>query len=155
MKTWIKRTLIALAGVLALGGTLAAFAHRNHHGWQQLSEADALEMKTKIVNRAASKLDLDEAQKAKLGVLADKLREQRNALVGTTTNPRAELGSLMAGPQFDRSKASALIEGKVAAVTTQSPAVVAAMADFYDSLKPEQQAQVRDFINKGGRHGRG
>ncbi len=155
MKTWIKRTLIALAGALALGGTLAAFAHRSHAGWQQMSEADAMEMKTKIVNGAASKLDLDGLQKAKLAVLADKLREQRNALVGSTTNPRAELQALMAGPQFDRSKASALINSKVAAVTTQSPAVVAAMADFYDSLKPEQQAQVRQFISQRGRHGGG
>ncbi len=153
MKTWIKRTLIALAGALALGGVLAACGHRHHHGWQQMSAADAAEMKTKLVNRVGSKLDLDDAQKAKLGTLADRLREQRNALVGTTTDPRGELQALMVGPQFDRSKASALIEGKVAAINTQSPAVVAAMADFYDSLKPEQQAQVRDFLNKRGKRG--
>lgn len=33
MKTWIKRTLIALAGALARGGALAACGHRHHHGW--------------------------------------------------------------------------------------------------------------------------
>ncbi len=155
MKTWIKRSLIALAGVLALGGTLAACSHRHHHGWQQMSEADALQMKTKLVDRMGSKLQLDAAQKARLGTLADKLREQRNALVGSTTDPRAELQALMAGPTFDRSKATALIEGKVAAINKESPAVVAAMADFYDSLKPEQQAQVREYMNKRGRHGKG
>ena len=155
MKTWIKRTLIALAGALTLGGALAACGHRHHHGWQQMSAADAAQMKAKLVDRVGSKLALDDAQKARLGTLADKLREQRNALVGTTTDPRAELQALMAGPQFDRSKASALIEGKVAAINTQSPAVVAAMADFYDSLKPEQQAQVREFINKRGHRGKG
>ena len=32
MKTWIKRTLIAMTGALALGATVAACAHRNHHG---------------------------------------------------------------------------------------------------------------------------
>ena len=155
MKTWIKRTLIAVAGALALGGALAACGHRHHHGWRQMSEADAMEMKTKLVDRVGGKLNLDAAQKAKLGIVADKLREQRNALVGTTTDPRAELQALMAGPQFDRSKATALIEGKVTAINTQSPAVVNAMADFYDSLKPEQQAQVREFMNKRGRHGAG
>jgi hypothetical protein len=32
--------------------------------------------------------------------------------------------------------------------------VIAAMADFYDSLKPEQQAKVREFMaRRGGRHG--
>ena len=155
MKTWIKRTLIAIAGALALGGALAACGHRHHHGWRQVSEADTMEMKTKLVHRVGGKLNLDAAQKAKLATVADKLREQHIALVGTTTDPRAELQALMAGPTFDRSRASALIEGKVAAINTQSPAVVAAMADFYDSLKPEQQAQVREFMNKRGRHGAG
>jgi Spy/CpxP family protein refolding chaperone len=72
----------------------------------------------------------------------------------STTNPSAELQSLMAGPTFDRNKASALIQDKVGAVNTKSPEVVAAMADFYDSLKPEQQSKVREFMAKRGRgHG--
>ena len=60
---------------------------------------------------------------------------------------------LIAGSTFDRDKAKALIDAKVGAVNTQSPAVVAAMADFYDSLKPEQQAKVRDFLASRGRGG--
>ncbi len=155
MKTWIKRTLITLAGALALGGTVAACAHRNHHGWRQISAADAMDMKNKVVDRVGSKLNLDTAQKAKLGTLADRLREGRNAVVRSSADPRAELQALMAGPTFDRNKASSLIAGKVAAVTTQSPAVVAAMADFYDSLKPEQQAQVREFLKQRGQRGGG
>lgn len=120
-----------------------------------MSEADAMEMKTKVVARVGSKLNLEAAQKAKLGTLADKLREGRNALVGSSADPRAELQALLAGPTFDRNKASALIDGKVAAVSTQSPAVIAAMADFYDSLKPEQQARVRKFLNPRARRSGG
>jgi 4-alpha-glucanotransferase len=97
--------------------------------------------------------DLDEAQKAKLGVLADKLREQRNALVGNTSDPRAEMASLVAGPTFDRAKAKSLVEAKTGAITSKSPEVIAAMADFYDSLKPEQQAKVREFMAKRGHRG--
>ena len=154
MKTWIKRTLIGLFGATALFGGLAAWAHNHHgHGWRAMSEADAAQMKTRMVDRIGSKLDLDAAQKAKLGVLADALRLQRNALVGTTSNPRADMQGLIAGSTFDRDKAKALIDAKVGAVNTQSPAVVAAMADFYDSLKPEQQAKVRDFLASRGRGG--
>jgi periplasmic protein CpxP/Spy len=156
MKTWIKRTLIGLAATATLLGGLAAWAHNSyrHHGWKTLSAEDAAEMKTRVVDRVGKQLNLDAAQKAKLGVLADKLREQRNALVGSTTNPRAELQALMAGPTFDRNKATALIQDKVGAVNTKSPEVVAAMADFYDSLKPEQQSKVREFMAKRGRgHG--
>ena len=154
MKTWIKRTLIGLFGATALFGGLAAWAHNHHgHGWRAMTEEDAARMKARVVEKVGSKLDLDAAQKAKLGVLADKLREQRNALVGSTTNPRAELQALMAGPTFDRSKASALIQDKVTAVNAKSPEVVAAMADFYDSLKPEQQAKVREFMARRGHRG--
>jgi len=154
MKTWIKRTLIGLAAAGTLFGGLAAWAHNHHgHGWRAMSEEDSVQMKTRMVERIGGKLDLDAAQKAKLGVLADTLRTQRNALVGTTSNPRAEMQGLIAGPTFDRAKAKALIDAKVGAVTTQSPAVVAAMADFYDSLKPEQQAKVRDFMASRGRGG--
>ena len=154
MKTWIKRTLIGLAAATTLFGGLAAWAHNHHgHGWRAMTEEDAARMKARVVEKVGSKLDLDAAQKAKLGVLADKLREQRNALVGSATNPRAELQALMAGPTFDRSKASALIQDKVTAVTAKSPEVVAAMADFYDSLKPEQQAKVREFMARRGHRG--
>ena len=153
MKPWIKRALIGIFGASVLFGGLAACSHHGaySHGWQSMSEEDAAKMKAKMVERVGSKLELDEAQKAKLGVLADKLREQRNALVGSTTDPRAEIASLVAGPTFDRAKAKSLVEAKTGAITSKSPEVIAAMADFYDSLKPEQQAKVREFMQ--GRRG--
>ena len=154
MKTWIKRTLFGLFATGALLGGLAACSHGVHrHGWHAMSDTDMAQMKTRLVDRAASKLDLDEAQKAKLGTLADQVQAQRKAFIGNAADPRAELQALMAGATFDRTKASALIEGKVAAVQTQSPAVVAALADFYDSLKPEQQAKLREFMAKRGHRG--
>ena len=154
MKIWIKRTLIGIFGATALFGGFAAWAHSHRHGpWGQWSEADSEAMKTRLIEKAGKRLDLDVAQKAKLGLLADALREQRKALVGAS-DPRKDLQSLIAGPTFDRSKAGTLIDGKVAAITGKSPAVVTAMADFYDSLKPEQQAKLRDFMARGGHHGR-
>ncbi len=159
MKTWIKRSLIGLAAAATLFGGLAAWAHSQGyghgmgHGWRTVSAEDMAGMKTRLVERAGRELDLDAAQKARLGVLADKLREQRNALVGSTTDPRAELQSLVAGPSFDRNKATALIQDKVGAVNAKSPEVVAAMADFYDSLKPEQQAKLREFMARRGHRG--
>ncbi len=153
MKTWIKRTLIGLFGAGVLFGGMAACSHRHHHlhAWHPISEQEAAPMKAKLIEKAGSKLELDEAQKAKLAVLADKLREQRNALIGTTTDPRAELRAMVAGPTFDRDKARTLIESKTSAVQGKSPELVAAMADFYDSLKPEQQAKLRGYME--GRRG--
>lgn len=154
MKTWLKRTLVGVFGASVLFGGMAACSHRAHHGygWHAMTDEDAAKMKARLIERAGSRLDLDEAQKAKLGVLADKLREQRQALVGGT-DPRAEIASLVAGPTFDRAKAKSFVDAKTGAIAAKSPEVIAAMADFYDGLKPEQQAKVRDYMARRGHRG--
>ena len=154
MKPWLKRTLIGVFGASVLFGGMAACSHRHHgYGWQGMSEEDAAKAKARMVERVGSRLELDDAQKAKLGALADQLRAQRQALVGAT-DPRAEVQSLVAGSTFDRAKAKAFIEGKTQTIQTKSPELIAAVGDFYDSLKPEQQQKVRDFMSRG-RHGWG
>ncbi len=147
MKRWIKRTLFASFGAAILLGGMAACGHHSHGGWQ-MSEADSAKMRERVIERATKELKLDDAQKQRLGVLADKVREQRLALTAGSANPRDEMRALVAGTKFDRERAQAFIEGKTAAVRTKSPEVVAAAADFYDSLRPEQQAQVREFMDK-------
>ena len=155
MKPWLKRTLIGVFGATVLFGGLAACAHRYHHGygWQGMSDEDAAKVKAKMVDRIGSRLDLDDAQKTKLGAVADQLRAQRQALTGGT-DPRTEIQSLVAGNTFDRAKAKAFIDGKTQAIQAGSPELIAALGDFYDSLKPEQQQKVRDFMSRG-RHGWG
>jgi Spy/CpxP family protein refolding chaperone len=153
MKTWIKRTLIGLTGASFLFGGLAACSHHHHHG--AMTEADFTQMRERVVDKAGRELSLDAAQKAKLVALADAIKAQRSALLPGTDNPRAEWQALVAGPQFDRSKAQALVDAKTGAVRDKAPAVVAAMADFFDSLQPEQQQKLRDFMGRGRGWGRG
>ncbi len=154
MKTWIKRTLISAFGATLLFGGLAACSHQRHPGgtW---SEADITQMRERFIDKASRELTLDEAQKAKLGLLADALKAQRSALLEGGANPRTELAAVLAGPQFDRARAQALIDGKTGALRDKAPTVVAAMADFFDSLKPEQQQRVRDLLARGRGHGFG
>jgi len=152
MRTWIKRSLIGLFGVSILVGGLAACGHR-HHGWGgvQVSAEDAAKWREKLLERGGKELQLDEAQKQKLGVVFDRLREQRNTVVGATQNPRAELRALVSGERFDAARAQALVDEKTNALRAGSPQTIAALADFYDSLKPEQQQKLRDFMDKRGR----
>ncbi len=152
MKTWIKRSLIGLAGVSILVGGLAACGQR-HHGWggTQVSAEDAARWRERLLERAGKELQLDDAQKQKLGVVFDRLREQRNAVVGATQNPRAELRALVSGERFDAARAQALVDEKTNALRAGSPQTIAALADFYDSLKPEQQQKLREFMDKRGR----
>ncbi len=154
MKPWIKRTLAAVFGVTLLAGISACGTHG--HGRGDWSPERVTEMRGKVLDRAASKLDLTAEQKQKLGTLADEMLAARTALRGTAAEPRAEMKALIAGAKFDRSAAQALLANKTQVVQAQSPKVIAAMADFYDSLNAAQQQQVREFMDqRRGRWGRG
>lgn len=151
-RAW-RRAAIGLAGVALVAGGLGACGHRPDHGrWSTMSPEQQAEMRTKAVERLGSKLDLDAAQRARLATLVERLQAQRGAVMGAA-DPRAAVQALVAGPTFDRAGARAFVEGKADAVRNASPQVIEAFGDFYDSLKPAQQQQVRDFIAQGRRHG--
>ena len=160
--------------------------HRMGMGHGQHSEADMLKRRDKMLERATSELSLDAAQKAKLVTLVDTMHAKRTAMMashgaaqpgagaasgphgmkgreghgGQGMMPRAEMQALIKGDKFDRAGAQALVDQKAGAMRTAAPEVITAMGDFYDSLKPEQQAKVRTFMERGpmgrgmmGRHG--
>lgn len=151
MKPWIKRTLFGLFGATLIVGGLSACGHSRHEYGAAMSAQEQAEVRGKLMERVGSKLDLTAEQKQRLAVLADRLQEQRNALMGTGADPRAEVKALVAGDKFDRARAQALVAEKTAALNSNSPQVITAMADFFDSLTPAQQGQVREFMQ--GRRG--
>lgn len=148
MKPWIKRTLIALSGITIAVGGLTACGTRGHHEHGAMSAERMTEMRGKVIERVTKKLDLSVEQQQKLGVLADKLQAQRTAFIGQTADPRAEIRQLVAGEKFDRARALNLLDEKTRVVQVSSPEVINALADFYDSLNPTQQAEVRDMMQK-------
>lgn len=150
MKPWIKRSLIALASVTVVLGGLAACGHRGDHarGW---SDERVAEVRGKVIDKVSSKLDLNADQKAKLGVLADQMIASRKAFRGDT-DPRTDIQSLIAGDKFDRNKAQQLLDQKLQVAQGNGPQMLAAFGDFYDSLNPEQQKQVREKLERRG-HG--
>jgi protein CpxP len=100
MKTGIKRALCAFFGAAVL--TVGLSACNRHHDWgQPLNAQEYAERRAKVVEKIAGKLDLTEDQKRRLNVLGDKLHEQRIALMGQTTDPRAEIKALIASNTFD------------------------------------------------------
>ncbi len=151
MRTWIKRTLFTLFGAGLVVGGLTACGHRYDHHGAQMSTEDAAKFRGRMVEKVASRLDLNADQTRRLTVLGDKLHAQRVALTGAGADPRAQVKALVAGDKFDRAKAQALVSEKTAALNAGSPEVIAAAADFYDSLTPAQQEKVRDFMQR--RHG--
>lgn len=146
----LKRTLLgALTATVLVGGLAACAGNRHEYGANMGAEQYA-QKRDKMVDKAASKLDLNEDQKKRLAVLGDKLFEQRTALIGQTTNPRAEMKALVAGEKFDAARAQALVNEKTTALQAKSPEVIAALADFYNSLNPVQQQKVRSYLEGRG-----
>ena len=150
MKPWIKRTLIGLTATTVVLGGLTACGSRGDHarGW---SDERITEVRGKAIEKISDRLDLNADQKAKLGVLADQMIASRKALQGNT-DPRTDLQALVAGDRFDRSKAQQLLDQKLQAAQGNGPQMLAAFGDFYDSLNPEQQKQVREKLERRG-HG--
>ena len=126
--------------------------HGGCHRGAGMTPEQAAERRNWIVNRATDKLSLNAEQKPLLAALIDQIDAQRQAMAGSIADPRAEMRSWFSGTSFDAARAQALINDKASALQNQSPAVVAALAAFYDSLNPAQQQRVRDFLD-GGRHG--
>jgi Spy/CpxP family protein refolding chaperone len=151
MKPWIKRTLFGIFGASLLVGGLAACGQRHHQFGANMSAQQYVEVRDKMVDRTASKLDLNTDQKKLLVVLGDKFYAQRTALMGQAKDPRAEVKALLAGDKFDKVRAQSLVTEKTTALQTGSPEVITALAEFYDSLNPTQQQKIRDFMDRRGR----
>jgi len=184
MKTWIKRSVFGVAIATLMVGSLTACGHGPmgdgsmggpgmdgrmgmmggmHHG-APMSDADRLKMRDRMVERATKELALDDAQKGKLVSLLEKMHQQRSLMMGAGKpgsagqpgkTPRDEFLGLMSGERFDRARAQALVDEKTTAMRAAGPEMITAVGDFYDSLKPEQQAKVRDFLGRGAGRGHG
>jgi Spy/CpxP family protein refolding chaperone len=151
MKTWIKRSLIGLTAATVVLGGLSACGSRGDHS-RSWSDERITEVRGKAIDKISSKLELNADQKAKLAVLADEMIASRKAFRGESADPRTDLKSLVAGEKFDRAKAQALLDQKTRVVQGNGPKMLAAFGDFYDSLTPAQQQQVREKMERRG-HG--
>lgn len=154
MRLWLKRTIIGVFGTTLLAGGLAACLHQRHgEGW---NAERVTEMRGRMVHRISGKLELNPAQQQKLGALADEVIASRAALRGSGGAPRSEFQAMMGADKFDRAQAQSLLDQKTQAAQSQGPKLIAAMADFYDSLDARQQQKLRDkMAHRGGWWGRG
>jgi periplasmic protein CpxP/Spy len=152
MKHWIKKSLLTAVGTSVILIGLGGCSHSGSH--RQQSETSRAEFKAKMVDRVAARLELNADQKVKLAALGDKLQEQRTAMMGARPAQNEQLKSVIQNNVFDKAAAQKLVNEKTNAVTTKSPEVITAAADFFDSLSPVQQQKVREFMAKNRHWGR-
>ncbi|HEX7637652.1 MAG TPA: Spy/CpxP family protein refolding chaperone [Burkholderiaceae bacterium] len=148
-KLWLKRAVVGVAASVALVGSLAAWSQGSFQAGPPTA-ADMAAHEAHMLEHIGRTLDLDAAQQGKLQALATQLHAQHAAMIAN--DPHQRLQALMAGSTFDRAGAQALVDEKVSQLQANSPALIAAVGDFFDSLNPTQQQQVRDFL---ARHHRG
>jgi Spy/CpxP family protein refolding chaperone len=153
MKTWLKQTLYGAFATVALVGSIAAWSQAGpgFHGGPP-SAADMAGHQMRMLEHISKSLDLDAAQQARLQALGAQLHAQHEHLMGSGSDPHARMNALVAGTSFDRAGAQSLVDEKIASLRAGSPALIAAAGDFFDSLRPDQQQKVRDFM---ARHHRG
>ena len=160
MTPWIKQSLVGLCGaaLIAVAATVVADRDRGHGGegahgcnagWMHDDKARA-EHRAKRVERISTDLGLNDAQKQKLSAF-EKLSEQRKAMMGDRKGRHEKIQSLIEGTSFDRERAQALLNEKVARLQSNGPELITAAADLFDNLNAEQQQKVRAFLEQ--RHG--
>jgi len=155
MKTWLKRTLIGVAATAALAGSLAAYSQGEMPGhWHggPPSAADVASHEAMMLAHVGKSLDLDANQQGKLKALADQLHAQHEAFMKGAGDPHERMKALIAGNTFDRAGAQAMVNDMTTRLQQNSPALINAAGDFYDSLNATQQQKVRDFMAKMHEH---
>ncbi|MDR7334031.1 hypothetical protein [Roseateles asaccharophilus] len=116
------------------------FGHGRHgHGFGHHADGFAY----LLVARLGAKLGLDAEQQRRLAIWLEQLQRQRDALKQFARGP--EVADLMAGEQFAREPAQRLIDARLDSLREAGPGVIAAFADFFDSLGAQQRELLRSM----------
>jgi Spy/CpxP family protein refolding chaperone len=136
----IMKIALVLISFLAIGALVfGGCAHRYKTPEQRADH---------FTQKITKKLDLNDEQKARLNTLKDEIFTVRKEMQGNREMTRNIVRNLLNAPKLDQDKAVAIVNGHVKDINVQAPRVIAALGGFWDSLNPEQQAKVREKMEK-------
>lgn len=143
-----RLTKVAIVSVVLFvgAGTLAACSH--HYKTPE-------ERASWMVDKISDKLDLNDKQKAKLEVVKTEMLKLRKQFDGDRTKTHKQMQEIVSKSTLDRDALLNMINTRTQAVSSNAPQIVAAIGDFYDSLNPQQQAQIREKMKEGMEHHHG
>lgn len=101
-----------------------------------------------ITQKITKKLDLNDEQIANLDLIKNEILAVRKELQTKREESRDTISDLLNAPKLDQDKAMTVVNEHVNGISSQAPRVIAALAGFWDSLDPEQQAKVREKMDK-------
>lgn len=154
MRPWIKPFIAGSFFSIALLGGVAAYAVNEvaPGAISAMHHHDGKEHEAMFRAMVVKHLDLDAAQTTRLDGLIAQMHAQHQAMHGSG-DFHSQLLPLVQANAFDRTAAQTLVDAKLTQVRDAAPQVIAAFADFYDALRPEQQQKVRDFMASHHEHG--
>lgn len=142
MRKGIKYITAAVTGlVIAIG--LAAC------GWHAKTPEEKADY---MVSKLTNKLDLTDSQVVELEKLKNDLITVRQDWMAKKEETHKTIEELLKQPVLDQQRVLTLIKEHTEATNEKAPIVVSSVANFYDSLTPEQQATLRDKIAKHRHH---
>ena len=102
----------------------------------------------RITQSITKKLDLNETQKASLNTLKEEILSTRQAMKSNRETDVSILRELLSQPRFDQERANTVVDSHIQEISSRTPGVISAVADFWDSLDPEQQAMIKTKMEK-------
>lgn len=140
MKLLTRLVVIAVLGVGIFGAMAGCARH-----FAQKTPQERAEWLVKKIN---DELKLNDAQLGKLNALKDELLAVRSDYRKRNSNIRKTIDELLSQPTLDQTRALSLVKERTREVNDKAPQVVAAFANFYDSLTPQQQKKLHDDIDE-------
>lgn len=136
--------LAAVAGLIGLAGC----GHRYRH------KHDAAERAEWMTKKIASKLDLNDAQKAKLEAVKQEILAQREKVKQERDEEFRTVLAQIRSERLDTEKLKALIERHHKRMEELAPSVLQKIADFHASLTDEQKEKAAQELEKMHGHWR-
>lgn len=137
MKKRNKIIIAAVTSVAILGGVAACGHHRSPE-----ERADYM------VEKVTSKLELTDAQVVELEQLKDELLSVRKSWLEERETVHNQVDNLLSQSTLDQQQVLNLVRERTDSINQKAPQVVTALAGFYDSLDPDQQAMLREKVQE-------
>ena len=145
-------TRIITAVLLVAGSSGAVYAFSKHGDWGMTPD-EKVEF---VSERVTRKLALDDAQRQKFVEMAELVATTLQQLKPTHEQHLGEISELLQEPSFNRTRALELIQQKTQLVNDKAPLLIAALADFLDSLNAGQKQQLEQMLqHRHGQHRHG
>ena len=137
----LGRVLMFVAGTGLIAMSLGA-CRRHCGGHGPISEKHL----TYISKKLASKLDLDDAQKAKLESIKTEIAAKLGTFKSMRKDVQLELVNQLKSDKFDDQKVAKLFESKEKEWVETRKFLTAKMSEFHAMLKPEQRKKLAGLI---------